>query len=311
MKKAFLLIFVSLFSFSQVNAESNLDVVSNDSEWLTLGWDSVEGADFYQIDYWTESWNYTEIEEFIFNTSHTFTDLDPSTTYYFSLTWKDEWENQVFKEDEFSITTSSDSIWSDNDSSTNNNEQEMSLFMVESSEMVWENEIELVFSNPLKDESHDDRKFKVEWVENPNDYFEVVDSYIKEDEDNILVLTLDWTPSIWTEYKVIVLSTKDINNQSIEYWVDSETVFEWIDASEIQVVEEDKEDEVELNAAWAEPSEETSNAWAEVDADTVNSNLINVADSNERLPQTWPTQTFIVLLSLLFWALIFYNRFKK
>ncbi len=309
MKKAFLLIFVSLFSFSQVNAESNLDVVSNDSKWLTLGWDSVEWADFYQIEYWTESWNYTEIEEFIFNNSHTFTDLEPSTKYYFSLIWKDEWENQVFKEDEFSVTTS-DSIWLSNDWSTNNNEQELSLFMVESSEMVWENEIELVFSNPLKDESHDDRKFKVEWVENPNDYFEVVDSYIKEDKDNVLVLTLDWTPSVWTEYKVIVLSTKDVNNQSIEYWVDSETVFEWIDASEIQVVEKDEE-EIELNAAWAEPSEETSNAWAEIDKDTVNSNLINVADSNERLPQTWPTQTFIVLLSLLFWALIFYNRFKK
>lgn len=306
MKKAFLLIFVSLFSFVQVNAESNLSVVSNDSEWLTLEWDSVESSDFYQIDYWTESWNYSEKEEFIFDTNHTFTELEPNTTYYFSLTWKDEWENQIFKEDELSVTTSESVSSSDNSNDSNTNEEELSLFLVESSEMVWEDKIELVFSNPLKDESHDDRKFKVEWLENPNDYFEVVDSYIKEDENKTLVLTLDWTPSAWEEYKVIVLSTKDINDQSIEYWVDSETVFEWVDASIFQ----EQEEEIELNSAWEEPTE-TSNAWAEVDSDTVDNNLLNVADSNEKLPQTWPTQTFIVLLSLLFWALILFNRFKK
>ncbi len=298
MKKILVSILAISFLFSQANADSNFRVSSNDSSGLVFDWEASDWSEMYRIDYWKESWIVEDSIDFLSDTTYTFTDLESNTSYYFSLVWYDEWGNQAFKSNELKANTLE---WL----STSWNQENLGLFFVEQSKMIWENEIELTFSNPIKDEDKENRKFKVEWVENPNDYFEVLDSFIKETDNKTLILTLDGIPKKWEQYKIIVLSTKDINDQNIEFWVDSETVFEWVDISDIQY--EVNEDELSLNSAW----DEASNVWVEVNSEDINNNVISVAQSNERLPQTWPAQTLLVFLSLLFWSLILFNRFKK
>jgi len=300
MKKILVSILAISFLFGQANAESNFRVSSNDSSGLVFDWEASDGSEMYRIDYGKASWIVDDSVDFLSDTTYTFTDLEDNTSYYFSLVWYDEWGNQAFKSNELMATTLE---WLGE--SSNATDEALWLFFVEESRMIGENEIELTFSNPVKQEESENRKFKVEWVNNPNDYFEVLDSFVKESNNNTLILTLDWIPQEWEEYKVIVLSTKDINDQNIEFWVDSETVFEWLSIDDIQY--EVNEDNLSLNSAW----DEASNVWVEVNSEDIDNNVINVAQSNDRLPQTWPAQTLLVLMSLLFWTLIFYNRFKK
>lgn len=306
------------FSFIfNVSANSQLTTSSNDSQGLVLEWEDSEEAEMYRIDYWQESWVYSETVDFLAETTHTFTDLEPDTTYYFSLVWYDDWGNEAFKSDELNVTTlqGDTSTWST--TSENSGSQDDSWeFFVEDSKMVGPEKIQLTFSNPLKEESNDDRRFRVEWVENSGDFFEVIDSEIYESDPNSLILTLDWSPSEGVEYKVIVLSTKDVNDQNIEFWVDSETVFEWelIEEDQLDISVEDEVD-VELDSAWEEEEnlfdENSNNAGSDLDSEEVDSNLLNVAESNEDLPQTWPAQFVLVFLAFLFWSIIFFHKFRK
>ncbi len=298
------------FSFI-VSASANLQLTtsSNDSEGLILEWEESEEAEMYRIDYWQSSWVYEDSVDFLSETSYTFSELEPDTTYYFSLVWYDDWWNESLKSDELSVTTLQ---WSSNASNT---QEDLGDFYIEDSKMVWPEKVQITFSNPIKDESSDNRKFKIEWVEDTNDFYEVIESEINQNDENSLILTLDGSPTEWVEYKIVVLSTNDVNDQNIEFWVDSETVFVWelIEEDELDISVEE-EVEVDLNSAWEEENvveENANNAGSELDSEEVDSNLLNVAETNENLPQTWPTQIVLVFLAMIFWSIIFFHKFRR
>lgn len=357
MKKVFsniFLLILALWSYSIANWNMNFQVSDNSDTWLLLEWESYENSGLYRIDYWTNSGSLDMTQDFISWNIYWFKDLEGWEKYYFTITAYDDWWEEAYTSDILEVEAF------DLDSALS---QSSETLYVESSEMIDSNKVKLKFSNPPKEQDNSERKFRVEAINDSNDYYEVEDSYISENDPFALILTLDRGFEVGVEYKVVVLSISDIHDNNIEFWVDSESVFEWIKIQDWnqESIEPETEDsnqandgsdsdqtlvdqEIDLNSAWDEPinnnnnntsnnnngsnvssnewgqvelnaaGEEvntTSNGWEEVDEDTINSNLINVADSNEKLPQTWPTQTFIVLFSLLFWAFIFYNRFKK
>lgn len=303
-----------LFSITGVYSAEVVDEVSYDnltSESLILKWEDVEWAIAYSIDYWTESWTWkTSKTDLIDIPEYIFEGLEENTTYYFSVIWFDDLANEIYSSYEIAINT----LPKDSES-----EEEVTWLYLEDSYMTWKNQIELIFSNELDNEPLTEREFKIESINNFNDYFEVLSTSLSEQDSKTLILELDWEPTIWVEYKVVVLSIKDIYNQNIENWVDSDATFLWVEI----------EEEVELNSAIdkepikidepvevyepveVEIKEENQNAWKDINEDEVNSNIIKVSQDNSKLPITWPEHFLLIALAFIFSALVFVFKFKK
>lgn len=303
----FFIILLSVSSLVKANLQWNATQLSN---WIKLDWNAVEWVDLYRIDYWNASWNYTDSVDFLEETTYTFTNLSGSSVYYFSIVWYDNLWREWFRSPE--ITSSTSSSWP--------------LFVVES-KMVDENKVELTFSNNISTTEWSD--FITESVSNSNDFYDVIETQINSIDSKKIIITLDWKPTVWNDYKVVVLSILDEFNQNIQFWVDSETVFTatssfdldylnsgsyfWNDQNNVSNVQDETvntENNLQLNSA-SEDIIVPTNVWAEINAEDINSNLLNVASENDRLPQTWPAEILILILAMIFGTFIFLNRYKR
>lgn len=316
---------ISLFFSSFVNANLQWSATQL-SNWIKLDWNAVDGVDLYRIDYWNTSWNYTDSVDFLEETSYTFTNLPWSSLYYFSIVWYDNLWREWFRSPE--ITSATSSSWP--------------LFVVES-KMVDEDKVELTFSNNISTTSWSD--FIIESVSNSNDFYDAIETQINSLDSKKIIITLDWKPKVWDEYKIVVLSILDEFNQNIQFWVDSETVFTAISNFDLNYLNSDayfwnnsvdvwnnnqvtdlveqnnnsntwtnqssvNENNLQLNSADENVIIPT-NVWVEINSEDVNSNLLNVASENDRLPQTWPAELLLLILALIFGSFIFLNRYKR
>lgn len=277
-----------LFIFNSVSAEFQSTNIKSDS--IDLSWDTVKDVFIYRVSYGNDSssvLDYDKITDYIDKTTTTVFDLTPWTKYYFTVVWFDDLWNEKYKSSEISATTS----WS----WTQNN----SLYL-EDSNMVWLDKIELTFSNEINDLSAEEREFRIENIADSNDVLNVLESEVSQTNKKNLVLTLDKEPKIWSEYKVIVLNIRDIYNQNIEFWVDSEATFIWVEINE-ESINLNSASWVDLNSAW----------WVDLNSADVNSNVLNTADNTSKLPQTWPEEILFFILAFIVSGMIFAYRFKK
>ena len=303
-------------STTEETIEENYDIsyenLASDSVDLFWNWD--DGIFYYQIVYWvsTEEWE-TKSTDLIDSQNYTLNGLKENTTYNFTVVWYNELWDEWFISNELELVTL-----------TSENEAKDSFYL-EDANMVSKSKIELTFSNPLDNTDWTQREFNIENINDINDYFTVVNTEISEDNENALIIELDWEPTIWAEYSVVALAITDKYNQTIENWVDLDATFIWIEVEEIveeEIVEEEviseevNEEEIieedDLNAASDEVVVETpAVTGTDLSADEFKNNVLNVADENTTLPETGPEQVLIFILAFILWALVFVFKFKR
>ncbi len=291
------LVFISFFmilNISSVSAE--FKAASTKSTSVDFTWEAVDKVFIYKINYWTDSSKdvaYDKNTDFIDSTSYTLFDLTPGTTYYLSLVWYDELWNESYKSDEISVVTP----WSDSWKSK--------TLVLEDANLVWKNKVELSFSNEINDLSAEEREFRIENIKDTNDILEVLESEVSKTNKKNLILTLDKEVVVWTEYKVVVLNIRDILNQNIEFWVDSEATFVWAEIDETMP---------DLNAASEEEPVEVDNGelgWVDLNSADVDPSVLTEAEDTDKLPKTWPEQILIFILAFVLSGIIFVYRFRR
>lgn len=285
---------------------------------IKLSWNSNSEVPYNQVFYWENSssnWVYPNETDILDGLSTiTIDKLKANSDYYFYLVWfSADWE-KVLNSSEITAKTKE---------STNS-----SWFKLNDAYQVWENTIRLTFSNDLLlSQTGSDLSFKIESVSNPSDYFDIVTFEIPENETNNLVLTLNWKPKVSSEYKVIALSVLDENKNNIEYGVDSEATFVWINLDSVKK---------ELDSAWTtdsntntqEPtkkSEEKSiekttvkpNKWnlkkngEDLKETDIKKDVEGVSKNKTDLPKTWPEYLILLFLALIIWTIFFIPKYKK
>lgn len=301
-KRIFSKIVVFLFSFLMLvwiqNVNAEFKTTEKKSNSASFSWSAVENALIYKIDFGTSSTALDKSTDYIDSLTYTVFDLIPWTQYYFSLVWYDENANEIYKSEQITVTTPG------SDAS--------SPLSLEDAKMVWPNKVELSFSNDINDLSAEQREFRIENIKDTNDILEVTETEVSKTNKKNLVITLDKEPVIWTEYKIIVLSIRDIYNQNIEFWVDSEATFLWVEIDEIIP---------ELNSAENEPTVEVSSeelkwptwdlAWVDLNSAWVDPSVLTEATDASKLPQTWPESILVLLLAIIFSWIVFAYRFRK
>lgn len=291
------LVFISFFmilNISSVSAE--FKAASTKSTSVDFTWEAVDKVFIYKINYWTDSSKvvaYDKNTDFIDSTSYTLFDLTPGTTYYLSLVWYDELWNESYKSNEIIVITP----WSDSWKSK--------TLVLEDANLVWKNKVELSFSNEINDLSAEEREFRIENIKDTNDILEVLESEVSKTNKKNLILTLDKEVVVWTEYKVVVLNIRDVLNQNIEFWVDSEATFVW---AEIDETMPDLNAASEEEPAWVDNGEL---GWVDLNSADVDSNVLTEAEDTDKLPKTWPEQILIFILAFVLSGIIFVYRFRR
>jgi len=286
----FFVSFFILLNVSSVSAEFKASSTKSTS--VDFTWEAVDNVFIYKIDYGTKSSkdaSYDKKTDFIDSTSYTIFDLTPGTNYYLSLVWYDELWKETYKSSEIKVTTP----WSD--SKTTN-----ALFL-EDANLVWLDKVELTFSNEINELSAEEREFKIENVKNSNDILEVLETEVSKTNKKNLILTLDKEPTIWEEYKIVVLNIRDVFNQNIEFGVDSEATFIWVEIDE---------ENIDLNSA-EEVVDNWDLAWVDLNAADVEPSVLSEADETEKLPKTGPEQILIFILAFVITGIVFVYRFRR
>lgn len=313
-KRFFSIMFALLVSFFMLiwvqNANAEFKTTEKKSNNITFSWDAVEKALIYKIDYGTSSEKLDKSTDYIDSLSYTIFDLTPSTNYYFRLIWYDENANEIYKSEDISITTSDVS-------------SQLNQLFVEKADMIWKNMIEISFSNDISDKDESSREFMVENSKDANELLEVVKTEISKTNKKNLILTLEDELVIWNSYKITVLNIRDIYDQNIEFWVDSEAIViaKKIEESlpELNSASEEVDENTNLSETWstylvANEENEWLNwdlAWVDLNSGWVEPTVLTESTDVSKLPQTWPESILILLLAIIFSWIIFAYRFRK
>lgn len=291
------LVFISFFivlNVSSVSAEFKAATTKSTS--VDFTWEAVDKVFIYKINYWVDSSKdvaYDKNTDFIDSTSYTLFDLTPWTSYYLTLVWYDELWNESYKSNEIMVTTP----WSDSWKSK--------ALVLEDANLVWKNKVELSFSNEINELSAEEREFRIENIKDTNDILEVLESEVSKTNKKNLILTLDKEVAIWNEYKIVVLNIRDVLNQNIEFWVDSEATFVWTEIDETMP---------DLNAASEEEPVWVDNwelGWVDLNSADVDPSVLTEAEDTKNLPKTWPEQVLIFILAFVLSGVIFVYRFRR
>ncbi len=286
---------------------------------VKLSWNANSEVPYNQVFYWEASspnWVYPNETDILDGlNSITIDKLNANSDYYFYLVWfGSDWE-KVLSSAEITAKTK-DSLNS-------------SWFKLNDAYQIWKNVIRLNFSNNLlSSQTGSDLSFKIESVTNPSDYFDVVSFEIPEEEKNVLFLVLSWEPKVSSEYKVVALSVFDENKNNIEYWVDSEASFVWVNLetpkddfnsagpneTETTQTPEKKEEVVEEKTPEKkEPvnhKKQTKNGEDLKETD-VKKDVKWVSKDKSNLPKTWPEYLILLFLALMIWTVFFIPKYRK
>lgn len=214
---------------------------------------------------------------------------------------------------------------------------------------VWTNKIEVIFSNEINESSleEDWSLFRIEEIENSDNYYEVLNKELDSRDKTVMILTLDKDLVDWEEYRLIALKVEDIYNQNIKYWVDSEAVFvyrhntswwgeqvnTWNETEEDLTwewewkIEDENTDKNIVCPEWHILSwedcipEETNSAgeedinkwsiWGKDFNSDVEKQVDVIADNSDKLPTAWPEHILILVIALLLGSGIFFYKFWR
>lgn len=305
--KVFLFIFSFLFS-SFVFADESLELKSSSNSFLELEWDSNSDVFMYDIKYWQESLsgttkNYPKSSDLFEENTYKLEWLEKDLEYFWVIYgYNSNWEI-VYESWEFSYFT-----------------KEIDILYVLSSKNISKNEVEISFSNEISSENTNQIELRIEETNNQESYFDSIWTVVNPDDNKNIIVLLDRDLEVWVEYKIIVLSIKDIFGQTIEFWVNSETSFFWKNVEEKikeeLIIEEEneiieKELIIEEKEELEEINNEPNNVWIELNSADVAEDLVSLSEKNEELPTTWPEHILLFILAILFSSLVFVYKFKK
>jgi len=305
----FVLLWVSFLNTFAIDAPMNLKIDSISDNTVNLSWDSVDNAYMYYVSYWKTSWwPYDSQTDFIDTTNISIDSLESGNTYYFVVTALDEnWDESIYS----------------NEVAADIN---MTIFSLDTVNVIDKNKIELVFSDILDSTEWTEREFNIYNKSDELDTFDVVSTSLNPDDKHKLELTLDRDIEVWVEYEVVVIAIKNESLQNIESGIDSIETFtltedlansftwEIIETSTGEVIEtstgetlNDEDNTQDLNSAW----DEASIAWANIEETDLENTTLWAAQNNTSLPKTWPEHILIFVLSILLAWVLFVFKYKK
>jgi len=297
----FVLLWVSFLNTFAIDAPMNLKIDWISDNTVNLSWDSVDNAYMYYASYWKTSWwPYDSQTDFIDTTNISIDSLESGNTYYFVVTALDEnWDESIY----------SNEVAADID---------MTIFSLDTVNVIDKNKIELVFSDILDSTEWTEREFNIYNKSDELDTFDVVSTLLNPDDNHRLELTLDRDIEVWVEYEVVVIAIKNESLQNIESGIDSIETFtlteDLVNSFTWEVLEtstwetlDDENNEEDLNSAW----DEASIAWANIDETELENTTLWAAQNNTSLPKTWPEHILIFVLSVLLAWIFFVFKYKK
>jgi hypothetical protein len=107
---------------------------------------------------------------------------------------------------------------------------------------------------------------------------------------------IDWISNFETNSDLKKYSPKDLNSASDE---------ELTKKLEKEKLEKEKLEKEKLE------KENSSNNWKEISNKELSNRTSNVAKSVEKLPETWPTTTFLIIFTFILSSWIYFSRRKK
>lgn len=202
-------------------------------------------------------------------------------------------------------------------------------FALTKAEIVWSKKINLIFNSPLESASWAIRDFKIINKADDLDVINILSNNLVA--NNKLEINLDKALSVSTDYEINVISIKDNNWNNITKWINwiiafktpsvfSTTPVLFVNdkiASTWSVDTTISPDEIEatLFDTWTtdnkkadEPIQVSSSSSSSVS--TWNT-VVSASKETEKLPQTWPQEIFLVILSLFAWSLFISLRTRK
>ena len=307
----------STLSVNAIDAPTNLKLIGSGTDFVKIGWDPAEWALWYYMYYGTKSWVWgsyeSELYEIIEWNEIQINELSAWTTYYFSVTSIDEYWDEAGFSNEWVFSTKASEGWINSSESTSGKFEFLSV--VPKSPYS----LELSFSSELDNSNTAVRDFRITEKLNTWNEIQVLSSELDIQNPKKVILTLSEPTLPQLEYIITVIRVADKNGKTIESWIDSIGSFVWADLeSENSILNEDEKDEkdwemlddnswsMELNSAdlwWV--------SWAELDKDDVIKDTLSAANSNQKLPTTWPEHILIFILASILWTLIFIFKFKK
>lgn len=296
------LFFVALSAFADKGFK--IDKVTGDT--VSFSWTKDEKTPYFEIHYWEKSstdGTYAKQTDIIEKYNFDVKWLESNKTYYFALVWySKEWKKS------FTTKEISQKIWSDGKSAG---------FSLKKIVQTGKKEITLTFSEEISTKKDTKQnRFKVESVANPSDYFEVVENKIDEKDPKSLVLTLDSEPKIGSEYKVIVISVEDKNGNNIEYGVDSENTFTWINVTELNaagpaLTKTEKPAKTEPVKQEPKPTASATKSGKDLKASELKKDIKWTSEKTEDLPKTWPAHILLLLIALIVSWIVFLPKYLK
>lgn len=347
-------LFVTILAVSSafaIEAPTNVVSTSATQDSLSLSWDPVEWALYYNIYYGenkgidiltAQSLNY-ESESTI-----EITGLNPGQDYYFLLSSIDEQGDESVLTQEYMFSTQSEQqeeVEATQEVPTqettaveeeNAPAEEMSAaddFKLTQIEVLYQNEVAVLFNAPLENTPETEMIFSVTYLEDESQEFSVSGSVVDSENPNRAIVTFEENLALDQDYKLVVISVFDQEGRNIESGIESYENF-YMDPStpekplevavlEVEPVEPVVVDEpVEVNDDQSQgqdtntPQDALNSADDEKQSDVQEviepvQDVTGAASELNTLPQTGPAHILMLLLALAFGGMAVAFRMKK
>lgn len=314
-------------------------IESMTSTWVSISWENLEWASWYLVSYWTKSSSggvyENELPDLLKWTWAFIPELKEWTTYYVAVSAFDsEYNEEVSPELTFDYIWTS-SVEETQEVKTANNNAEFSIDWVE---VLNSKMIKVFFSNDL--DVNNTPEFMLSPKNNKNS--ELAINNVSFEESNQVVLNLQNSMDVSTEYELVAISVTDVNNNTIESWIDwmvtfsSPVEFEWetnielnaapIENNNMNDSQEGNNSQNNTNAASQQEEINNTNSGAEMNSAWEEDNLVewnevtwgeeldsaSLVENAESLPTTWPKEFLVLILALMLgWAVFFFARKKS
>ncbi len=331
-----------------IDAPTNIVSTSVTQNSLSLTWDTVDWALYYNVYYSdTKGIDILTAETISYESENSIevTDLEAGKEYYFILSSIDDQGAESVLTQEYAFSTASDATQQEAVMSeeSNNNEQTQELssdenFQLSQIEVLYQNEVAVLFNAPLENTSDTQMIFSVTDLQDETKEYTVSGSIVDPQNPNKAIVTFEENLPLDMDYKLVVISVFDQSGRNIEsgiesyenFYMDPEALVK-PDESEISeptepiepvitdpIEETDPKDPVEPTDTNQEitPDPGAMNSADEDDKDTQEvtepiQDVTGAATGAEVLPQTGPTHILMLLLALAFGGMAVAFRFKK
>ena len=342
-------LFVAVLAVSNtfaIDAPVNVISTSATQNSLTLNWDTVEWALYYNVYYSdTKGIDILTAETISYEPENSIeiTDLEAGKDYYFILSSIDDQGAESVLTQEYSFSTLN--VWTQDDVETQQTDQvdtqnqDMSSaadFQLSQIEVLYQNEVAVLFNAPLENTPDTEMIFSVTELEDETKEYTVSGSIVDPQNPNQAIVTFQDNLPLDMDYKLVVISVFDQSGRNIESGIESYENF-YMDPTTLVEPEESEITEPTdpvitepvvtqpVDPVVTEPTDPLDNQEITPDPGAMNAaddkdaqevtepvqDVTGAATGAEVLPQTGPTHILMLLLALAFGGMAVAFRFKK